>query len=178
MSYKTLSTQLIFKGSVFNVRQDRVLLENGNTSMMDIVEHNGGVSILPVDDEGNIWFVRQYRHPAEQLILEIPAGTLEPGESPEACAAREIREETGMAAGELTKLGELFLAPGYSSDYMYVFLARDLTPSPLPGDENEIISIEKYPVDEVFRMAESGEIIDAKTLVALFLAKGKLAGES
>ena len=178
MGYKALSSEQKFKGAVFNVRQDRVLMPNGNTSLCDIVEHSGGVSILPVDHNENIWLIRQYRHPAGRLVLEIPAGKLEIGEAPELCAAREIREEIGMAAGEITHLGEVFLAPGYSSDYMYVYLARDLTPSPLPGDENEIIEIEKYPVDEVYRMADAGEIIDAKTLVALFLAREKLTGDS
>jgi ADP-ribose pyrophosphatase len=103
--------------------------------------------------------------------LELPAGTLEPGEPPEACAHREIREETGQAADKLVKLGEFFLAPGYSTEYMYVFLATDLRTDPLPGDRDEFIRVEAYPVAEVFKMIERGEIQDAKTLAALMLAR-------
>jgi ADP-ribose pyrophosphatase len=115
--------------------------------------------------------VRQYRHAAGQELLELPAGALEPGEPPEACARREIREEIGMAAEKIQKIGEFFLAPGYSTEYMHVFLATGLRRDPLPGDPDEFLSVETYPVIEVLRMVAGGEIQDAKTLAALLVAQ-------
>ena len=161
----------MYTGRAFDVRRDEVELPNGKTSQLDIVEHSGAVTILPIDANGNIWFVRQYRHPAGIEILELPAGTLEPGEAPLACAHREIQEEIGMAAGKLEKIGEFFLAPGYSTEYMYVYLATDLFSSSLPQDEDEFLDVEKYPVAQVLEMAQSGQIYDAKSMAAFFLAK-------
>jgi ADP-ribose pyrophosphatase len=115
--------------------------------------------------------VRQYRHATKQELLELPAGTLEPGEEPEACARREAREEIGMAARLIQKIGEFFLAPGYSNEYMRVYLAIDLTPDPLKGDDDEFITVERIPLEQAYNLAESGEIRDGKTLAALLLAK-------
>lgn len=176
MDFETLESETIYRGKVFNVRQDEVRLPNERQTRLDIVEHNSSVTLLPVDEQGRIWFVRQYRHPAQSQLLELPAGVMEGDESAEACAYREVREETGMAAERLEKVGEFFLAPGYSTEYMYVFVARELSPSPLPGDEDEFISVEKIPVEEVYKMAERGEFRDSKTLAALFLARGLLSG--
>jgi ADP-ribose pyrophosphatase len=142
--------------------------------VLDIVAHVGAVTILPLDEQDRIWFVRQYRHAAGQVLLELPAGTLEKGEAPEACARREIREETGLAAGRIEKVGEFFLAPGYSTEYMHVFLATDLSPDPLPGDADEFLSVAAIPVDQVKRMVASGEIKDAKSLAALALVSERL----
>ena len=118
--------------------------------------------------------VRQYRHATGGDLLELPAGTLEENENPEVCAAREIREETGMAAREFTKLGEFYLAPGYSTELMVVFLARGLSHDPLEADADEFLSVESVPIVEAIQMAERGEIPDAKSLAALFLAKPSL----
>jgi ADP-ribose pyrophosphatase len=115
--------------------------------------------------------VRQYRHPIGLDLLELPAGTLDPDESPEACASREIREETGYAAGNMVKVGEFFLAPGYSTEYMHVFVATNLQHSPLPGDEDEFITLEPIRVEEAFEMAWKGDLLDAKSLAALLLAR-------
>ena len=170
-NYQTLQSEAIYQGRAFRVRRDQVRLPDGQLSRLDIVEHVGAVTILPLDDQGRILFVRQYRHPAAQELLELPAGTLEPGEPPEACAGRETREEVGQAAGEIRKLGEFFLAPGYSTEYMHVFLATELRPDPLPSDHDEFLSVEAYSYEEVLQMVERGEIQDAKTLAALMLAR-------
>lgn len=175
MKFETLHSEAVYRGKAFGVRRDQVRLPDGQSARLDIVEHVGAVTILPLDDQGRIWFVRQYRHPAAQELLELPAGTLEPGEPPEVCAHREIREETGQAAGEMRKIGEFFLAPGYSTEYMHVFLATQLRPDPLPGDQDEFLSVEVWPVAEVFHMVERGEIQDGKTLAALMLAHRWLA---
>ncbi len=171
MKFETLQRETVYQGKAFKVHCDKVRLPDGQTARIDVVEHVGAVTILPLDDQGRIWFVRQYRHPAAQQLLELPAGTLEPGEPPEACALREIREETGQAAGDMRKLGEFFLAPGYSTEYMHVFLATELRPDPLPGDSDEFLSVETRSIAEVLQMIDRGEIQDGKTLAALMLAR-------
>ncbi len=171
MSFQTLKSETIYRGKVFNVRQDEVRLPNGKQTILDIVEHSGAVTLLPVDDQRRMWFVRQYRHPAPPELLELPAGVMEIAETPETCAQREVREEIGMSAEHFQKVGEFFLAPGYSTEYMYVFLATELSPAPLPGDENEFLSVEKIPVEQVYNLVEKGKFRDSKTLAALFLAR-------
>jgi ADP-ribose pyrophosphatase len=171
MKFETLQSEVMYRGRAFEVRRDKVSLPNGCSTNLDIVGHAGAVTILPIDSEGQIWFVRQYRHPAGVEILELPAGTLEEGEDPATCARREIQEEIGMGAASLQKLGEFFLAPGYSTEYMYVFLALNLSPSSLPQDEDEFLSVERFPIDQVLEKAKKGGIQDAKTLAALFLAQ-------
>jgi ADP-ribose pyrophosphatase len=171
MDYKVLSSQPMYHGRAFDVRRDQVQAPNGHVMSFDIVDHIGAVTILPVDEQDQVWFVRQYRHPTGKLLLELPAGTLNPGERPEACAAREVREEIGMAAGQLTKLGEFYLAPGYSTEFMHVFYATGLYAAPLPGDEDEFLSIVKVPRAQVRELVDNGEIQDGKTLAALYLAR-------
>jgi len=169
MTFETLSSEITYQGRAFTVRRDQVQAPDGQILKLDIVQHIGAVTILPVDEIGQVWFVRQYRHATGKNLLELPAGTLTPGELPEDCAAREIREETGMGARTMVKLGSFFLAPGYSTEYMHVFLASDLYPDPLPGDEDEFLSVEKIPLEHVRDLVGSGEILDSKTLSALYL---------
>jgi ADP-ribose pyrophosphatase len=171
MTIEFVSSETVYKGRAFNVRRDKVRYPNGNTASLDIVEHVGAVTILPVNADGCVLFIRQYRHATGKEMLELPAGTLDPAELPEACAAREIREETGFAAGELVKVGEFFLAPGYSTEYMHVYLATDLHPDPLPGDADEFITLEPIPIEQAYRIAVDGELQDGKSLAALLLAK-------
>lgn len=171
MMFEIIRTRTIYQGNIFTIKQEVVQLPTGSEKALDIVSHHGAVVILPVDDVGNIWFVRQYRHAAGKELLELPAGTLEDGENPVCCTMREIREEIGMAANSIKKIGEFYIAPGYSTEYLYVFLATTLTPDPLPMDEDELISVEKIPVRIAYKHAEAGQIIDAKTLAALFLGK-------
>lgn len=146
-------------------------LPNGRVVQLDIVQHPGAVVLVPVDAQGNIWFVRQYRHAAGTEMLELPAGTMERGEDIESCAYRELREEIGMAAGEVLKIGEFFMAPGYSTEYVYIYLATSLQPAPLPGDDDEFIHVERMAAGEAFELAEKGQIPDAKTVAALSLAR-------
>lgn len=175
MKFKTLSSKKIYQGRIFDVRHDIVRLPDNNSVKLDIVEHNGAVTLLPLDANGFIWFVRQYRHAAGLEILELPAGTLDGDEKPEICAQREIREEIGMSAQNFQKLGEFFLAPGYSTEYMYVYLATGLNPDPLESDSDEFLTIERVTVQQSFNMAESGLIQDCKTLATLFLARPYLS---
>ena len=174
-SFKLLKSEILLKGRAFTIRRDYMKTPDNRETKFDIIEHIGSVVIIPVDEDGNLLFVRQYRHASGRDLLELPAGTLDDAkEKPEDCAAREIREETGMAAGNLVKLGDFFLAPGYSTEFMHVFLASDLSYNPLEADADEFLSVEAIPIAEAIQMAERGEVPDAKSLAALFLAKSSL----
>lgn len=167
---KILQSELLFQGRAFNVRRERIQIENGVQSLLEIVEHQPSVTILPLDDAGEVWFIQQYRHPARMEILELPAGVIEANETPLECAQRELREEIGMAAGEMLRMGGGFLAPGYSTEFNHFFLARKLKPDPLPSDVGEILRVRKIPYARALQMAKQGEIEDAKTLATLFQA--------
>src|SRR5690606_9011381 len=150
--------------------RDTVRFPDGAEAERAVVWHPGAVALIVVDEDGPWLLVRQYRHPAGKVLLEIPAGTRDEGEAPEATAAREVREETGYAAGSLVRLGATWMAPGFCSEYIHYFLATDLTASPLPQDEDEYLSVPvRLTLDEVYAAVEAGEIEDAKTLAALTL---------
>ncbi|HET7010304.1 MAG TPA: NUDIX hydrolase [Anaerolineales bacterium] len=163
-------SEIVYRGRAFVVRRDRVRFPNGHSSELDIVDHPGAVTLVPID-RGQVCMVRQYRHSAGQVLLELPAGTLEPGEDPRACAARECREEIGMAPARLVPIGEAFLAPGYSTEYMYFYLATELSPAPLDADLDEDLALERVPIRAIPERIASGELRDAKSLAALFLAR-------
>ncbi len=139
MKFDTLESKTIYRGRVFSLRLDQVRMPNGNQTQVDIIDHPPAVTLVPVDAENNIWFIRQYRHPIGGEILELPAGVIEANEPPDECARREIREETGMSAGNIQPIGAFYQVPGYSTEYLYIYLAWDLKPDPLPGDEDEFI---------------------------------------
>ena len=174
MPFKLLKSEPVYQGRAFKIRRDHLKTPDGRDTTFEIVEHIGSVILLPLDEEGNLLFVRQYRHAAGMELLELPAGTREPDEPYEDCAAREIREETGMAAGRLERIGDFYLAPGYSTEFMAVFFATQLKHDPLEADADEFLQVEKIPVQSALAMAEKGEMPDAKTLAALFLAKARL----
>jgi ADP-ribose pyrophosphatase len=174
MSYSVIDSKTIYQGRVFEVRQDQIQLPDGTQAQMDILDHAGAVVILPVDKNGRIWFIRQYRHAIAQQLLELPAGGLEPDETPQACAERELREEIGMGARKMQALGGFYLAPGYSSEYLHVFLATDLFPAPLIGDPDEFIEVDQMPVGDFLNLALNGTLVDSKTLSTLLLAQKHL----
>jgi ADP-ribose pyrophosphatase len=172
--FKLIHSETVYQGRAFKICKDEVEMPGGLRGNLDVVQHSNAITLVPVDDGGRIWLVRQYRHAGRVVLLELPAGTLDDQEPPEACAHREIREEIGMAATELINIGEFYLAPGYSSEYMYVFLATGLKPDPLEVDEDEFLEIEQMPVKELYRFVENGGIQDGKTLAALLLARPHL----
>lgn len=171
MKFELLKSEHAYQGRAFNVRRDHLLTPSGATVKYDIIEHIGSVSIVPVDENGQMYFVRQYRHATQLHLLELPAGTLEPDEEPAIAALREIREEIGMSAQELKEIGSFYLAPGYSTELMHVFLASGLSHDPLDPDADEYLSVETMPVEAALHMAESGQMQDAKSLAALLLAR-------
>jgi ADP-ribose pyrophosphatase len=170
MPFETIYSETVYSGKAFDVRRDQVRLPDGKETRLDIVVHPGAVTLIPIDSHGNVYFVRQYRHAVSKELLELPAGTLNEGEDPQDCALREVREETGMSAKALKLIGEFYLAPGYSTEYMYIYLATGLQPDPLPGDEDEFITVKIIPLNKVYDLISQGEIQDAKSLAALQIA--------
>lgn len=174
MAFEFIRSEILLEGRAFKIRRDTLKTPDGRETKLEIIEHGGSVVIIPVDSDGNVLFVRQYRHAAGLDLLELPAGTRDGDEPHEECAAREIREETGMEAGRLSRVGDFYLAPGYSSEFMAVFLATDLKQNPLPGDDDEFLKVEKVPVRDVPELFNRGDVPDAKSLAAWLLAKPHL----
>jgi ADP-ribose pyrophosphatase len=171
MPFELIKSEILMQGRAFRIRRDTLKTPDQRETKFEIIDHGGSVILIPVDENGEVLFVRQYRHAAGKDLLELPAGTRDGAEPYEECAAREIREETGMQAGRLEKVGEFYLAPGYSTEFMVVYLATDLSPNPLEADEDEFLVVEKMPVKQALQLAEQGNMPDAKSLAALFLAK-------
>jgi ADP-ribose pyrophosphatase len=169
MKYSVVSSEKVFEGKVFTVRIDELEKETGEKMRIDVVEHGGAVVLIPMDESGDLLLVRQYRHPTGTYILEFPAGTLDVGESPEECAIRECREEVGMAPGTIKNLGGFFLAPGYSTEYLQIYLATDLSEAPLPQDLDEDLTVERLPADELLEKIKLGEVQDAKTIAGMMM---------
>lgn len=156
-------------------RLDEVELPNGKTAMREVCEHVGGVGILPIDRNGNIILVRQFRYPYDAEILEIPAGKLDHGETETAadCGARELKEETGCTAERIVPLGCVYPSPGFLTEVVHLFAALDLTDGEMQPDEDEFVEVVRLPIAEVEAMVSRDEIRDAKTLAALYRAKLK-----
>ena len=169
-----LSSEILYRGRVFNLRVETARMRGGHLARWEIIDHPGGVAVVPLDDQERVLLVRQYRPGTGATMIEIPAGTLEVGESAEVAAMRELREETGMRAELLEKLTECYLAPGYSTELMHVFLAAGLSPAPLPSDSDEEISVERMDFDELLLRVNRGEIKDAKTIAGTLLAAQRL----
>lgn len=169
MAHSILGRRSVYTGKAFRVEQVDLSLPNGRLATYDRVVHPGSVTIVPVDDQGLLYFVRQYRVGVEGVLLELPAGTKGKDENPLQCAEREMREEIGMT-GELVAVGDLYLAPGYTDEHMTIFLATALEPAKLDGDEDEFIEIVKIPVKKVLEMVAANQINDAKSLAALMFS--------
>jgi ADP-ribose pyrophosphatase len=168
-----LDSKQVFEGRTFNVTVDTVR-EGDQTYIRDVVHHPGSAVILPAFDDGTIALVRQYRHPAVKYLLELPAGTLNDKEPPEAGAARELEEELGFVAGKLEKLSEFFVSPGFCEEKMWLYLATELTETQQRLEEDEMIEVVRLPIDRALQMITTGEIEDAKTIIGLMLAAPRL----
>lgn len=164
-------TEHIFHGRVFQVEKLQVTLPDGHKSMREIVRHNGGAAVVAVDEDGCVYLVRQFRMAAGKIMLEIPAGKLEQGEDPAACAARELTEETGLTAEKIVPLTAMYATPGYCSEKLYLYLATGLIQGDPHRDPGEFLNIRKYPMPELLAMIGRGEIEDAKTIAGVLLAE-------
>jgi ADP-ribose pyrophosphatase len=164
-----MARQLVFHGRKIDLVLERVLSPDGQPQVREIVLHRGAAVMLPILDDQRVILVWNYRYPIGQRLLELPAGTLEPGEAPDSCAARELEEEIGYRAGKLTKLAEFYPSPGVLSECMHLFLAEELQPTQQKLDPGESIELEILPFDEAVQSVMRGEIRDAKTIVGLLL---------
>jgi ADP-ribose pyrophosphatase len=160
---ETISSKTLHNGKNFSFKTDKVRLPNGKETVRDVVDHPGAVAIVPVHNS-EIVLIRQYRYSIRSELLELPAGTLELGEDPYACAVRELKEETGYAASDWSKLFSAYVAPGYSNEMIHIYVAEGLTPVGSDLEDDESIEVEKFAFDKVLEMIESNEIMDAKTI--------------
>ena len=167
---KTLESERIYEGKILNLRKDTVTVETG-TSVREIVEHNGGAVIVPVTDDGKIIMVKQYRKPAKRVMLEVPAGKIDPGEDHYTTAIRELKEETGYTADNVRFLTKMYPSVGYSEELLYIYMVTGLTPGETDPDENEAIDVVEIPLDELHKMIMEGKIEDAKTIAGVMMVK-------
>lgn len=165
---KLIRSKRIHNGRVLKLRVDLLeVIDSGVRIERDVIEHPGAIVLIPVDSKGRLLMVEQYRHAVGETLLELPAGTLEPGEEPIVCANRELQEEVGYKAKTLKPMGGYYAAPGYTSEYMHLFLATGLAPSRLKGDEEEGISAKPVSVSRALRMIKDGKIRDAKSVAGI-----------
>lgn len=169
MIEKLIVSKQLFSGRVLKLREDEVELPNGVHAKREIVEHPGAVAIVPMLNQ-QVILVRQYRHAAEKILLEIPAGKLNPNEDPAECAARELEEETGYKAKILKKITSVYTTPGFTNEVIHLYLAQDLIETCPKPDEDEFIDREVYTYSQLNDLVMAGKIVDAKTLLGLFLA--------
>lgn len=163
-----IRSEEIYKGRVVTLRKDTLRTPEGKELQREVVAHPGAVVVI-AEHEGDLLFVRQYRYAAGEEMLELVAGTCEPGEAPMVTAGRELQEEAGYKAERLTKIGEFYSAPGFCSELLHLYLAEGLTPSRLPGDEDEQIEVVRHPLADSLQMALEGRLRDAKTLAGVLL---------
>ena len=168
---KRVSGELKYKGVIVNVTLDKAELCDGTIVNREVVHHPGGVTVLPLDDEGYCYLVKQYRYPVGDVVLETPAGKLDHGEEHMVCAVRELSEETGFAADRYVDLGCFFTSPGYSDEIIHIYLATGLHPGESHPDEGEFLNVEKMKFSELLDMVMEGKIVDAKTVIAVLRTK-------
>jgi ADP-ribose pyrophosphatase len=161
------SSEAVYKGKLFSFVTEDVTLPNQARAEIAWVRHPGSTGIVPVLNDGTVVMTLQYRHAVREYLLEIPAGTLDPGESPLNCARRELEEETGYVATELTKIAQVYILPAYSNEKIYIYLARGLTPTRQNLDKDEIIEVVKYPPEQLKKMIKKSVITDALTILSL-----------
>lgn len=174
---KQLSFDYKFKGRIINLRVDEALLPNGATATREVVEHNGGICVVPITENGEVLMVEQYRYPYGEVILEIPAGKRDGNEEPLEGGKRELREETGAVAENYTFLGELYPTPGYCGEVIYMYLATGLSFGETDPDDDEFLNVKKIPLENAVDMIMKGEIKDAKTQTAILKVERMLKND-
>ena len=168
---KTIKSEIVYEGKIFNIRRDYVHISETKSSTRDIVVHNGAAAAVVIKDDGKLVMVKQYRKPMEAVILEIPAGKLEKGETPEEAIRREIEEETGYKAKKIELLTKMNPAAAYTTEIITIFIASELTKGKTNFDFDEGIEIVEMDIDDIYKMIMSGDIIDAKTIIGVLMAR-------
>lgn len=164
----TISSTKIYDGKIIKVNLDTVQLPNGNEALREIVLHQGAVGVLAITSDNKIILVKQYRKALETAIFEIPAGKLEKDENPADCAIRELQEETGFIASNITQIAKFYTSPGFANEIIYLYEAKDLIQGEASPDEDEFVEIYQFSLEEALDMVKDGRIIDAKTLIAIY----------
>ncbi len=167
LSEKTLKIEEIYNGKILRLTKETALLEDGRTALREVVHHSGGVCILPLTEDGQVLFVKQFRYPFQEILLEIPAGKREKGEDPKACGIRELKEEAGATAREVISLGCIYPTVAYDTEVIHLYLARGLEFGSQDLDEGEFLDVVRIPLEEAYQMVLEGKLPDAKTQVAV-----------
>ncbi len=176
LTEKTLEQNYIYRGKILDFHVDQAELENGRAVKRECVDHHGGVSVAALTEQDELFFVRQYRYPYHEVVLELPAGKLEPGEDPFEAGKRELREETGVVGRDYANLGKLYPSPGYTNEIIYLYACRVNGRGSDDLDEGEFLEAEKIPLEKAVEMVMAGEIVDSKTQV-LVLKTARLVAE-
>jgi ADP-ribose pyrophosphatase len=174
---KPVRQETLFEGSFLRARRDTVELPNGHTATREYIVHPGAVVVVPLLDDGRVLMVRQYRYPIGRVMLEFPAGKLDPGEDPLECGRRELLEETGYRGGEWSSAGAMHVAIAYSTEIIHIFFARGLTPGQARTDEDEFVDVHPMAVDELFAACRDGRVTDSKTLTCALWLQNVLGGK-
>lgn len=167
LTEKQLKAEYVFQGKIFNARVDEALLPDGKTAVREVVEHNGGVMVAPLDEDGNLYFVDQFRYPYFEVVTELPAGKLEKGEDPYEAGIRELKEETGAVAQNIISLGRLYPSPGYCGEIIHLYLATGLSFGEQNPDDDEFLEVKKIHISKAVEMVMKGELTDSKTQVGI-----------
>ncbi|MEI6500556.1 MAG: NUDIX hydrolase [Armatimonadota bacterium] len=167
----------IFRGKILTLTVDTVRLPDGREATREVVHHNGAVGMVALDDHGDVYLVRQWRHAPGVALLEIPAGAISRGEEAEHCARRELAEEAGLVPRRLDRLTTMYSAPGYVGEAIHLYLARDLVPEQAQGDDDENVQVERMTLEEALAACRDGRICDGKSIAALMLARDFLLAE-
>jgi len=172
MNFRIVKSEVIYRGKVFNTKVDQIEYNSGNKAVREVAEHPGGAVVVPVTTEGKIIMVTQHRFPVDKILLELPAGKLSKDEDPMLCAIRELEEETGYKSDNIKAIGSIYTTPGYSSEKLWIYLAKDLKPGNHNREEGEYgMEVFEFTLKEVEEKIYSGEIVDGKTICGIFLAK-------
>jgi ADP-ribose pyrophosphatase len=172
MNFRILLSEVLHRGKVFNTRVDKIEYSSGNRAVREVAEHPGGAVVVPVTNAGKIIMVTQYRFPVEKILLELPAGKLGKDEAPLHCAIRELEEETGYKSNDVKEMGSIYTTPGYSSEKLWIYIAKDLSPGNHNREEGEYgMEVFEFTLKEIEEKIIKGEIVDGKTISGIFLAK-------
>ena len=171
LTEKQLEKNYVFEGKIIKVRKDLALMPNGETATREVVDHNGGVCIAPLTENDELIFVKQFRYPYMEEVLELPAGKRDGNEDPKICGIRELKEETGATAKNITFMGELYPSPGYCGEIIWLYLATGLEYGEQNTDEDEFLEVYKIPLEKAVEMVMNGEIKDAKTQTLILKIK-------